>query len=106
MCRMTAEVQRLIAFSVEEMAASASCHFEDLVCVSQLVNFHALSSSVLNRCRLCSCEGPDRATLQMWSVRLDSPLTIVSYVLPLCMLELRKYLDPAGPSPFPPSSHL
>src|SRR5258706_7146069 len=66
---MTAEVQRPIAFSVAETAASASCQCEALACVSQFVNFQALSSSVLNRCRLFSCDAPASATLQMWSAQ-------------------------------------
>jgi putative addiction module killer protein len=32
--------------------------------------------------------------------RLDSPLTMVSYVLPLGMVEVREYLDRSGRSPF------
>src|SRR2546427_650164 len=32
--------------------------------------------------------------------RLGSPLTLVSYVLPLAMVEVREYLDKGGHSPF------
>lgn len=61
-CRITAEVARPIAFSVTEKPASASCHLDPLVCVSQLANFHALSSRVLKRWRRFSCAEPGIVT--------------------------------------------
>ena len=65
MCRMTDDVDRLIAFSVVETAASASCHLEPLACVSQLTKLQALSNWFLKRCRRSLCESPAMVTVEM-----------------------------------------
>jgi hypothetical protein len=58
-------MQRVTAFSVAAIAASASWNLEDLEWVNQLVNFQELSNRVLKRCRRCSFEEPESAMPQM-----------------------------------------
>jgi hypothetical protein len=69
MWRMTAEVHSVMADSVTATAASASCHVDALLWVNQLANFQALSKLDLNSARLCSCEAPGKAMLQMCSAQ-------------------------------------
>src|SRR5260370_22079106 len=77
MYRITDDVQRLIAFSVVETAASASYHLEPLAWVSQLTNLQAISSWVLKRWRRSLWESPAMVMVQMWSAQARKSALLV-----------------------------